>query len=218
MRAYKFLDTEGTTVMSGTKWPLPTGDRPGPWIEAGAVSPCREGIHACRTRDLAYWLHEELWEIELDGAIQESHRKVVGRRGRLLRRLDAWSGGVARELSGWCAWRSRDRAVAVLNDVGESSWAEQLARADSLSEVRRLASQTMDSLGDTTAGGVAAGLALDGAAFAPGNYLALGPFVAAWAAAHAATHDTGREDDFADAFGAERRAQSDWIATRLSLA
>jgi hypothetical protein len=218
MRAYKFLDAEGTTLISATKWPVPTDDGAGPWIEAGAVSPCREGIHACRIADLAYWLHEELWEVELDGEIQESHRKIVGRRGRLLRRLHPWSGGVARELSDWCAWRSRDRAVTVLDDVGESSWAEQLARADSLSEVRRLARQTMDSLGDTTAGGVAAGLALDAAVFAPGEYLAMGPFVAAWAAGHAATHDTGREADFADAFGTERWAQSDWIATRLGLA
>jgi hypothetical protein len=217
MQAYKFLDAEGTTVMSGTKWPLPTDHGPGPWIEAEAVSPCREGIHACRIGDLAYWLHEELWEIELDGAIQESHRKFVGRRGRLLRRLDSWSGGAARELSGWCAWRSRDRAVAVLNDVRQSSWAEQLARADSLNEVRRLARQTMDAVGDTTAGGVAAGLALDAAVFAPGDYLAMGPFVAAWAAAHAATRDTGREAEIAQAFGDERRAQSDWIAARLSL-
>jgi hypothetical protein len=217
MRAYKFLATDGTTVMSGTKWPLPTDNRPGPWVEAASVSPCREGIHACRTGDLAYWLHEELWEIELDDGLQESRRKVVGRRGRLLHRLEAWSGGVARELSGWCAWRSRDRAVAVLNDVGESSWAEQLARAETLREVRRRATQAMDAIGDTTVGGVAAGLALDAAVFAPGDYVAMGPFVAAWAAGHAAAHDPGHEADFGEAFGAERRAQSDWIANQLGL-
>ena len=49
----------------------------------------RQGIHACRTNDLAYWLNQELWEIELDGSIQESHRKIVSLRGRLLQRLDA---------------------------------------------------------------------------------------------------------------------------------
>lgn len=217
MRGYKFLDTEGTTVISGTTWPLPTDDGPGPWIEARTVSPCRQGIHACRTGDLAYWLHAELWEIELDGAIHASQHKVVARRGRLLRRVDAWSAGVARELSGWCAWRSRDRAVAVLSDVGEAAWAEQLASAETLSEVRRLARQTMESLPDATAGGVAAGLALDAAVLAPGDYVAMGPFVAAWAAAHAATGDTGREADFADAFAVERQVQSDWIATQLSL-
>ena len=121
---------------------LAPGSKPGPSRRAG------EGIHACRTGDLAYWLHAELWEIELDGAIHESQHKVVARRGRLLRRVDAWSAGVARELSGWCAWRSRDRAVAVLSDVGEAAWAEQLASAETLSEVRRLARQTMEALPD----------------------------------------------------------------------
>ena len=60
------------------------------------------------------------------------------------------SAALRRELSGWCAWRSRDHAVAVLNDVGETTWAEQLARAETLSEVRRLARQALDALGDTT--------------------------------------------------------------------
>ena len=167
--------------------------------------------------DLAYWLHDELWEIELDGDVQESLRKVVGRRGRLLRRLDSWSAGVARELSGWCAWRSRDRAVAVLNDVGETAWAGELVRADSFTEISRLARRAMGAVGDTTAGGVAAGLASDAAEFAPGAYVAMGPFVAAWAAGHAAAPDPGRQAEFAEAFAAERRAQSDWIASRLHL-
>ena len=105
----------------------------------------------------------------------------------------------------------------MLSDVGEAAWAEQLASAETLSEVRRLARQTMEALPDTTAGGVAAGLALDAAVLAPGDYVAMGPFVAAWAAAHAATRDTGREADFADAFAVERQVQSDWIATQLSL-
>jgi hypothetical protein len=217
MRAYKFLGTEGGTVISGTTWPLPTDDGPGPWLEARTVSPCREGVHACRIGDLAYWLHDELWEIELDGAIHESRHKVIARRGRLLRRLDKWSAGVARELSRWCAWRSRDQAVAVLNDLGERTWAEQLARAETLRDVRRLARQALESLGDTTDGGVAAGLAFDAAALAPGDYVAMGPFVAAWAAASAGARHTGHEAAFAEAFAAERQAQSSWIATRLGL-
>ena len=40
----------------------------------------------------------------------------------------------------------------------------------------------------------------------------MGPFVAAWAAGHAAARDSGREAEFAAAFGAERQAQSEWIA------
>ena len=59
---------------------LPDGDGPGPWLETAAARPCREGIHACRPQDLAYWLHHELWEIELDGDIVEAGRKVVAAR------------------------------------------------------------------------------------------------------------------------------------------
>jgi len=217
MLAYKFLDTEGATVISGTTWPLPTDDGPGPWIEARAVTPCREGVHACRIGDLAYWLHDVLWEIELDGGIQESRHKVVARRGRLLRRLDDWSAGVSRELSAWCAWRSRDQAVAVLNDLGEAKWAERLARAETLGDVRLLARQALELLGDTTDAGMAVALALDAAALAPGDHVALAPFVAAWAAAGAATRDTRHDAAFAEAFAAERQAQSNWIATRLGL-
>ena len=64
---------------------------------------------------------------------------------------------------------------------------------------------------------MAAGLAFDAAALAPGDYVAMGPFVAAWAAANAVAPDAGHEADFAEAFAVERQAQCDWIATRLSL-
>ncbi len=48
-------------------------------------------------RDLAHWLHEELWEIEPDGDKLEGPDCVVVRRARLVRRIDAWSqGGAAR--------------------------------------------------------------------------------------------------------------------------
>jgi hypothetical protein len=218
MRAYKFLDAQGCTVMSGRPWPLPTGDAPGPWLEAEAVRPCREGIHACRAGDLAYWIHDELWEIELDGEIEESHRKVVARRGRLTRRLRSWSAGASKELAAWCAWRSRDLAVTVLRDSGASSWAERLAGADALREVARLAREAVPVLGDAAVDGIAAGLAGDAAALAPTRHLAMGPFVAACAAAHAATRHGGTEEHYASAFAAERQAQSEWIAHRLSLA
>ncbi len=173
-------------MISGTTWPLPTDDGPGPWIEAGAVSPCREGIHACRIGDLAYWLHDELWEIELDGAIHESHHKVVApARPAAASSRRVVSVALRASCRAGARGAAETDAVAVLNDVGESSWAEQLARAETLREVRRLARQALESLGDTTAGGVAAGLAFDAAALAPGDYVAMGPFVAAWAAANA---------------------------------
>jgi hypothetical protein len=217
VRAFKFLDAQGATVMSGSRWPLPSGDEPGPWLEAAAVRPCHEGVHACTAGDLAYWLDEELWEIELDGGILLTHRKVVARRGRLLRRVEGWSGGVAMGLLNWSAWRTRDLAVTVLGDEGETAWASHFTEATSLHDVAALGRDAAAALGDATVGGVAAGLAGDAAALTPTGHLAMGPFVAACAAGHAAKRGTGTEFEYGHAFVVEREAQSDWIARHLQI-
>jgi hypothetical protein len=88
MRAYKLLTADGAGLFSGFAWPLPDS-APGAWV-AGAVDPCRGGIHACRLADLPYWLSPALYEIELDGTVHEHEIKVVAPRGRLIRRIDAW--------------------------------------------------------------------------------------------------------------------------------
>ena len=83
--AYKFLDEGTVGPFTGFRWPV------GEWVEAESPEPCRSGVHACRARDLPFWLGRELWEIELDGKIVEQERKVVAERGRLVRRLDEWT-------------------------------------------------------------------------------------------------------------------------------
>ena len=100
MIAYKFLHADGSGVFTGFRWPLPDG-APGAWVDA-AVDPCRSGIHACRRGDLPHWVGMALYEIELDGAIVESPTKVIATRGRLLRRIDAWTTR--------CATSTRDAA------------------------------------------------------------------------------------------------------------
>jgi hypothetical protein len=215
MRAFKFLDASGATVISGARWPVSAGDGPSPWFESPAVRPCHEGIHACRLDDLAYWISEELWEVELDGDIVESHRKVVARRGRLVRRLPEWSASVSGELGAWCAWRTRDFAVDVLEDFGESVWASRLRSAESLRDLARAGRDGLEALGATTVTGVSAGYAGDAAALAPTRHLAMGPFAAACAAAHAATR--GEESTYSEAFARERLIQSRWIAESVNL-
>ena len=126
--AYKFLDRDGGTALSGYRWVLPTGDEPGAWLEVAEVRPCRSGIHACRAGDLAYWLHQELWQVELDGDLTEADRKVVARRGRLVRRVGGWSGGANVELFAWCAWRVRDLAVGALRAESHAGWASSWRR------------------------------------------------------------------------------------------
>lgn len=85
MIAYKFLRAGREAPFTRFRWPTDS------WVEAVGVARCRVGVHACRPRDLPYWLGPELWEIELDGEIIEQERKVVATRGRLGRRRDDWT-------------------------------------------------------------------------------------------------------------------------------
>ena len=105
MRAYKFLTAGGLGVFSRFAWPLPDGG-PGAWVES-EVDPCRAGIHACRPADLPYWVAPALYEIELDGPVEERALKIVAPRGRLLRRVDGLERGSAGRRTGRCACRAR---------------------------------------------------------------------------------------------------------------
>jgi len=109
--AYKFLAPGAVGPFSGFRW------QPQQWAEASGTDPCRSGIHACRLRDLPIWLDAELWEIELDGSIDERDRKIVAPRGRLTRRIDAWTPAAAREFGHFCARRTR-RRVGFLPHLG----------------------------------------------------------------------------------------------------
>lgn len=109
MRAYKFLTVEGSGSFSGFRWPLPNGG-PGEWVES-EVEPCRAGIHACRPVDLPYWLAPVLYEIELDGPVEEQALKVVAPRGRLLRRIDAWDADARDAYSQMCVARATELAA-----------------------------------------------------------------------------------------------------------
>jgi hypothetical protein len=108
--AYKFLRPDGTSVFTRFTWPLPDAG-PGPWVDAG-VDPCRSGIHACRRADLPLWLGRALYEIELEGEVQDEATKVVAPRGRLLRRIDAWDESTRDEYTRMCADRAHELARA----------------------------------------------------------------------------------------------------------
>jgi hypothetical protein len=101
--AYKFLDAGAVGPFTGYRWPV------GEWVEAAGVDPCLQGVHACRVRDLPVWLGRELWQIELGGTVVEQDRKLVGERGRLIRRVGAWDEHVAQEFGRFCARRTRLR-------------------------------------------------------------------------------------------------------------
>ena len=103
MIAYKFLAAGAVAPFTAFDWPI------GEWVEADAADPCRRGVHACRTKDLPIWLDDELWEVELDGAIVEQERKLVAERGRLTRRIEGWTPDTGVAFGRFCARRTRLR-------------------------------------------------------------------------------------------------------------
>lgn len=132
MRAFKFLTAEGAGVFSRFVWPLP--DRtPGAWVE-GEVDPCRGGIHACRPVDLPYWLAPTLYEVELDGPVEQQAIKVVAPRGRLIGRIDAWNRESQEAYGRMCFERAEELVASAPERVG--GWAPTPAVA--LTESARL--------------------------------------------------------------------------------
>jgi hypothetical protein len=104
--AYKLLRPGRVAPFSGVVWP-----QPGEWLEAMRLDPCWSGVHAATRDQLPLWLGlGELWEVELDDAVVEE-RKVVARRGRLRRRIDAWDEAARAAFIAGCAAEARRRTA-----------------------------------------------------------------------------------------------------------
>lgn len=103
---YKVLGEKGRAHHGGTgTWPLPTGKRPGKWLEVqGRLEPCKRGLHLCRRTDLVHWLGPTIWIAEADETELLTQRdKVVVRRARLITRLETWNDATARLFAADCA-------------------------------------------------------------------------------------------------------------------
>jgi hypothetical protein len=217
VQAWKFLDRRCSTVFSAFEWTPPAGGDPGPWVEAaGPVDGCRTGVHACRVADLPWWLSDQLFEIELDGAVFELDRKLVAPRGRLVRRVDAWADGGAKALAEASGWRARELAVWALRRGGRDAEAERLSTIATLADLEAEGAAVAAALAGEPAVVVAVGLAADGAHYALVGEPEQAPFVAACAAGHAG-RIAGGDGAYRPAFEEERRAQAAWLAERLDL-
>lgn len=98
-RTFKFLAAGARGPVSGFQWPAP-----GIWVETqGVIEPCVRGTHVCRIRDLPYWLHDELWEIEQAGEQVEGIDCLVVRSARLVCQFDGWQRDGARNFVQACA-------------------------------------------------------------------------------------------------------------------
>lgn len=111
MKAFKFLSAGARARFSRHAWSMPRGATPGAWVEAARpLKLCAQGIHACRTADLPYWIDDELWRIELDGELLNANTMIVAERGRLIERVSRWEADLRTELAQFC--RARAHAVA----------------------------------------------------------------------------------------------------------
>jgi hypothetical protein len=205
MIAYKFLRSERRGPFSGFSWPAR-----GVWVHADRDSDrdmvvCRRGIHACRVRDLPWWLADELWEIELHGRVQVDDHKIFAPAGCLRSQVEGWTPACAQEYADACAWRAHERAVEALTRSGHASAAVELAACATLEDVLRVARRLADSTSDTK---ISLTIAGDGAVRA----LTGAPPTSAYIAAHAAMRLDG-----AEGYAAERAWQSRWLAGRLGL-
>jgi hypothetical protein len=127
--AYKFLASGAVGPFSGCAWPRPRDGAPGDWIDIeGALSACTRGVHVCRAPDLAYWLHDELWELEIRGEQLEALDCIVVRHARLVRRIDAWSEGGAARFAGACLARATE-LIGASDDAAVRGFLEDAATA-----------------------------------------------------------------------------------------
>jgi hypothetical protein len=201
MIAYKFLRHGRKGPFSEFGWP-----EPGVWVRAGATTDqCRRGIHACRTRDLPWWLADELWEIELEGEPRIEDHKIVAPAGALRSQVEGWTGACAKEYGEACAWRARDRGIEALIGARYVDAAEQLRACATLEQVLDAARRLAGELPDRRIGLT---ITADGAFRA----LTAAPATSAYIAAHAALRLDGPPG-----YAAEREWQSRWLTGRLRL-
>jgi hypothetical protein len=201
MIAYKFLAQGRLGPFSGFRWP-----EPGVWVHtSGEPALCRRGVHACRPVDLPWWLAEELWEVELDGAVHAGRHKLTAASGRLGSHIATWTPARAQAFADACAWRARDHAVSALMRAGRAAEAAEVAGCatleDTVAGTRRLA-------GDVPAARISLTMAGDGAVRALGGAISTSAYIAAHA---------GRRLDGPAGYAAERAWQSDWLVRELEL-
>lgn len=105
---YKVLDANGLACHGGTgSWLLPVNiDEPGAWMPA-IINPqlCWCGYHVVPASSLLSWLttnDQQVWTVDIRGAVDPSPDKVAAESARLVTRL-AWDAQIARAYACDCA-------------------------------------------------------------------------------------------------------------------
>lgn len=192
MIAFKFLARGAVSPFTGFRWP-----GPGQWVDAPGER-AEVWVHACHARDLAHWIDDELWRIELGGGVRETRYQVAAARGRLVQRVEGWTPALAAEYGRACALHARDVALPHL----PPGLRDRLAAAADLEGVAA-------EVGAEGTPPRLAALVADAATWAR----LYGPASGSYAAATVALVAGGG----VPAFEAERTWQAGWLAERLGL-
>jgi hypothetical protein len=189
---YKFLAAGARAPFTRFQWPLPGG-----WVRAPADR-ADLWIHACRRRDLPYWLDDELWRIELEEPVREARYQIASPRARLLSRVAAWDRAFGQAYARACALRVRELAVPHVPPAIRDAIAEE-------DDLEALAAAAGRAGPDSRAAGYVADAAV--------NARLIGPSTTSYIAAMLASSLGGG----LAAFEAERAWQARWLAERLAL-
>lgn len=217
---FKFLGAGSVGRFSGFPWPAA-----GKWVTVDEpLRLCVSGIHVCRSRDLPYWLDDELWEVEASGdalAGTEHLEQLVFPRVRLVAQVKAWPEPLAAQLSRGCLdelWRLAGRELELSNDPDSG----ELAGPDDPLAAARLARELANRSRPTRTVAAARllGLFADAGDYAtdPATGTAVAARFIAYTAAHAADNATleRRLPRGATGLSEERRRQADELARALS--
>jgi hypothetical protein len=97
VRLFKFLAAGAVDEPLGRRWPVPGDAQPGAWVEQHA-----SGMFVYCASDLPYWLHDELWEVDVAGEPADVGDCLVVPRARLSRRIELWQPEMARRFDLAC--------------------------------------------------------------------------------------------------------------------
>jgi hypothetical protein len=198
--AFKFLRAGAVGPFTLFRWPA------NEWVGAREG---REGygVHACRASDLAWWICDELWRVELDGPMYERETQVEARRARLLGRIERWDAAVRAEFGLACVFQARDVAAAALRELRFPAIADRLDAARTLQELA------------TAARSVEAPPGFAGEMFGYARYASMAFSTAPNPAevSFMASVATAAARGSPAAFDAEKQRQSRWLVERLAL-
>ena len=207
--AYKVLGPDRRSYHGGSgTWPAP-----GMWLEVkGALEPCSNGLHLCAREHLLSWLGPAIWEAEYEGECIDHDDKLVVRRARLVRQVEAWNDSTARLFAADCAERALPIFEAHRPGDARPREAIAAARAFARAEIPAAAmdaawAAAMDAASAAArAASAAAWAAASSAARAASAAASSAARDAAWAAARAAAWDAARDAAMDAAWAAARDA------------